>query len=635
MNEKEELKKLKNDCSILEGQVKLLVKTELKLRRTQAELVDSKEKIKEYSKTLEQKVEERTKEIKESYNFIESVISSMTDSFIVIDTNGKIIKLNQSMINLIKKKEDDKDNENIEKFIGKNIIEFLPIKQIIKDPDTGLFKINKPLINFELDYITSDDISLVLSLSASPVFDTNNNIVSTVIIIHNITNLKNIERNLKHIATHDTLTNLPNRILLNDRINQAISKASRNKQLVPILLIDLDHFKEINDTLGHDAGDFLLKEISVRIKSSLREYDTASRMGGDEFVIALCDIISEDDISIVAERLLNSFNDPITIDNHIINITSSIGISIYPNDGDDIESLLKHADIAMYSAKEMGGNRFCFFKSKMGKILKEKLKIRDNLKKAIERNEFILHYQPLVETDSGKYFAAEALIRWNHPELGFIGPLNFIDIAEKTGLILPIGKWVLRTACNQGRIWHCNGLNKLSIAVNLSVVQLYEKNMVNNLIEILDETKFSPENLILEITESTAMHNIEISTKVIKKLNKLGIKVYIDDFGSGYSSLNRLKTLPIYALKIDKFFIQNVVDDPFDAAIVRAIILMAHSLNIKVIAEGVETKEQLNFLKSIELKYEKILVCDNVQGYLFSKPVNAEEFTLLLKNSEK
>ena len=449
-----------------------------------------------------------------------------------------------------------------------------------------------------------------------------------------IQKLKETEKILEYGATHDPLTNLPNRALMHDRVSRAISRAQRGKTLFSLLLLDLDGFKEINDTLGHETGDLLLKKVSAEIQKCLRECDTLARMGGDEFVLVFNDLKNTMDAEIMASRILNVFKPPFLIQNHEINITPSIGIAIYPDNGDNIEILLKNADLAMYEAKKLGGNRFNYFTPTMGAAVRERMIVRENLQNAISKNEFIIYYQPLNETDSGKLTGAEALIRWQHPQHGMIEPLNFIAIAESTGLIRPLGEWVLRTACAQGKKWQEQGYNKINIAVNISNIQLREKDITGKIKTIVSESGYPPENLILEITETSAMSNIEHNILILKELSEFGVKIYIDDFGTSYSSLNWLKKLPIHGLKIDRFFIQNISEDSFNAAIVKTIIVMAHSLNLKVIAEGVETPGQLEFLKTARWSFEEKLQCDQVQGFLFSKPVTAEKFSVLLEKKK-
>ncbi len=442
------------------------------------------------------------------------------------------------------------------------------------------------------------------------------------------------EERFRHLATHDSLTNLPNRVLLHDRLTQAIARARRSKNYVAFLLLDLDRFKEINDTLGHDTGDILLQETAKVLSRSVRECDTVARMGGDEFIVILVDLNTPNDSAFITQRILNAFTAPFLIANREIHVAPSIGMSLFPDDGEDIETLLKDADIAMYMSKGSGGNTFTQFSTSMNKDAEEKMLMTNALRKAVERNELQLHYQPLIDLNTSRIAGIEALLRWQRSEDEFISPLTFIPIAESTGLIVPIGEWVLRTACKQNARWQQEGFPPVPIAVNISARQLHQKNLVSLVLEILEENNLAPENLILEITETTAMENADESIKILNSLYQMGIKIFIDDFGSGYSSIGRLKNLPVHALKIDPFFTQHIVDDPDDAAIVMSIMAMAHSLNIKVIAEGVETEAQLEKLQTLEWSNENTFCCDQIQGYFFSRPVPAEEFTSLFINQQ-
>jgi diguanylate cyclase (GGDEF)-like protein len=570
--------------------------------------------------------------LEESNNFIEGVIESMTDILLVIDLVGKIIKTNRAFSHFFMPK--DKPTE-LWKPEGREIAEFLPIAHIFGDRFPEHYSLNTPISNIEIVCTSNENISLPLSLSAAPVYDTFGGIRGSVIILRDISLQKEAEKNLKYLASHDLLTELPNRVLLNDRVQQAISRAARYNQTVAILLLDLDRFKEVNDTLGHDAGDRLLKEASCRLKTCLREYDTVARMGGDEFVLAISEMKHLDEVNVIANRILSAFNSPILISDWDFHITTSIGISLFPNDGDNLDVLLKNADIAMYTAKKRGGNNVCFYTQSMGKASEENINIKNNLIQAVENSEFELYYQPLIDTESGKIVSTEALIRWIHPTEGIIAPLRFIPIAESTGLITQIGRWVLRSACEQCMRWQEKGFEGIPVSVNISTRQLYDESLTRTIFEVLEETGLPPQYLILEITESSAMQSIETAIRVIDILRERGIRIFLDDFGSGYSSFSWLKVLPVQAIKIDRYFIQHVTDDPFDAAIVQAIVFMAHSLDIIVIAEGVENIAQLEFLRSIKYSSNESTKCDEVQGFLFSKPIPAKDFERLLVSQKK
>ncbi|GFE62442.1 bifunctional diguanylate cyclase/phosphodiesterase [Geobacter sp. AOG2] len=435
------------------------------------------------------------------------------------------------------------------------------------------------------------------------------------------------ENEIQQLINYDTLTSLPNRTLLHDRLRHAIAQAVRDRQMVGVLFLDLDRFKGINETLGHRAGDKLLKTIAKRLKACVRETDTLARIGGDEFAIVLMGVSSEEVVTAVTKKILGLISEPIFIDGHEIYTTGSIGIALYPMDGEDGATLLKHADQAMYQAKERDGNNFQFFSSEMNIKVLERMMLENSLRKALERGDLFLLYQPQVNTRTGTIIGLEALIRWNHPDLGVILPDKFIYLAEETGLIIPIGEWVLRTACFQAKSWQQQGFAPMRMAVNLSAKQFAQKNLDDIVAAILLESGLDPNWLELEITESTIMKNPDSNTRMLHRLKDMGISLAIDDFGTGYSSLSYLKHFPINRLKIDRMFVRDIAINPDDAAIVEIIISMAHTLKLSVTAEGVETRPLMEFLSSRN--------CAEMQGYLFSRPVRAEEITKILENGLK
>ena len=428
---------------------------------------------------------------------------------------------------------------------------------------------------------------------------------------------------LQHQATHDTLTGLANRSLLHDSLSRAISFASRNGHDVWVAFVDLDRFKTINDTLGHKAGDVLLNTMATRLREGLRESDTVARLGGDEFVLVLPGF-PEGRLSIqTIQRIMQAIAKPIELEGREYSLTSSVGVAIYPSDGANALDLLEYADMAMYRAKELGRNNFQFFTAEMNVRLLERIRLEQALKDAIEREEFTLHYQPQVDLYSGQIIGVEALIRWQHPELGLVSPIRFIGLAEETGLISAIGAWVFRTACLQNKAWQDAGFPPIRIAVNLSARQLADPMLIDSIASVLRETDLAPTCLEIEITESSVMADVEQSIQILRQLKALGIKLAIDDFGTGYSSLAYLKRFPIDVLKIDQSFVRDVETDPDNAAIVNSIISLAHNLELDVIAEGVETGNQLAYLKRQR--------CDVMQGYHFSRPLPVEEIEAIMR----
>lgn len=450
---------------------------------------------------------------------------------------------------------------------------------------------------------------LILSL----VRDEEGKIVNHIAIYSDITERKREEDRIQFLASHDVLTNLPNRSLLSDRLAQALAFAERNQNKVGVMFIDLDHFKNINDSLGHDVGDALLKQVSERISQCLRRTDTIARLGGDEFVAVLPEIASENEVAYVAEKILESFAGKFVVDGHQLSVTPSVGMSIYPEDGVDVTTLLRNADMAMYRAKDVGRNTLQFYRAEMTQSINERLQLEMALRQSISNKELYLVYQPQINIASGDMVGMEALLRWQHPVLGSVSPVRFIPVAEESGLILEMGEWVLREVCLQGRIWQAQGYKLVPIAVNVSGVQFKRGNIVERVRAILNETKYAPALIELEITESVLMDLGDSSLEVMSELKALGVHLALDDFGTGYSSLSRLKTFPLDYLKIDQSFVRDISTDPDDAAIVRAVLSMSHEMGISVIAEGVETKEQLAFLTELQ--------CKEYQGYLFSRPV--------------
>ena len=437
-----------------------------------------------------------------------------------------------------------------------------------------------------------------------------------------ITERKQMEEVIQHRAHHDPLTDLPNRLLFRDILSIELAKSRRGKKRFAVLFLDLDRFKYINDTLGHDTGDQLLKEVAERLRRSMRASDTVSRMGGDEFNILLTEISNAGDIITIAQKVADSFRMPFEISRHVFNMSTSIGISIYPDDGESMEDLFKNADIAMYHAKGQGGNSYQFYNETMNIRLMERMRLERWLRQALDRAELAVYYQSLFTIEPRRVIGAEALVRWRHPDLGMLDPVRFLPIAEEIGLITAIDEWVLKTACAQMKEWHDAGLPRLCVTVNLSAKQLQKSDFVERIAGILGEVGFDPHHLGVEISESVAMRHLEQAIPNMISLAEMGVGISIDNFGTGYSSLNYLKKLPVQKVKIDKSFLQDIASDSANRAIVSAVTAMARDMKLRVAAVGVETEEQLEFLKSTG--------CDEAQGFLFGRPVPAEEFRKLI-----
>jgi len=447
-----------------------------------------------------------------------------------------------------------------------------------------------------------------------------------VAVFTDITELHEKEEHIRHQAYHDALTGLPNRLLFQDRLKQSLLMAERSNQPLAVMFLDLDRFKMINDTFGHHAGDELLRLVADRLSALLRQSDTVSRFGGDEFVVLLTNAEDLDDVRSVAGKIIEVFARPLTIDDHELVISTSIGISLYPEHGSDAATLMKNADAAMYSAKESGRNTFKLYSSDMNAKASYHLAIESRLRKALETRAFELHYQPRVSLSTGEITSVEALIRWNDSEYGAIPPSDFIPIAEESGLIIPIGEWVLETACAQAQSWRDMG-HELRVSVNLSPLQFSYATLVDHIAQLLEDTSLPGQCLELELTETMIMQQAEQTIDTLKRLKALGILVAIDDFGTGYSSLSYLKRFPIDTLKVDKSFVRDITTDSSDAAIIETIITLGRSLSIEVVAEGVETAEQLAFLKERD--------CDAIQGYYFSRPLPQIDLTRLLQTGQR
>jgi diguanylate cyclase (GGDEF)-like protein/PAS domain S-box-containing protein len=471
--------------------------------------------------------------------------------------------------------------------------------------------------------IRRDGVEVPIEGSIAPIHDRQGKAMGAVLVSRDVSIARAASLQMSHSAEHDFLTGLPNRMLLNDRCTQAIVLARRHAKQTAVMFLDLDGFKHINDSLGHSVGDRLLQSIAGRLVDCARASDTVSRPGGDEFIVLLSEMQHPEDAAIAARRVLQAVAEPHSIGEHELHITASIGVSIYPDDGLDAETLIKNADTAMYQAKENGRQNYQCFNPAMNARAVERQSIEQGLRRALERNEFSLHYQPKVNFEIGAITGAEALIRWTHPTQGTVAPAQFISIAEDCGLILPIGNWVLRQACKQAQDWVDAGLPRATMAVNVSAKEFRGQDFLEGVFAILDETGLDPSLLELELTERVLMKHSESAASILQSLRERGVKVAIDDFGTGYSSLSYLRKFSVDALKIDQSFVGQINAPGDDGCIVTAVISMARSLKLRVVAEGVETLEQLTFLQRHE--------CDEAQGYYFSRPVPPEQFADLLR----
>lgn len=449
-----------------------------------------------------------------------------------------------------------------------------------------------------------------------------------VVIVRDITERKLTEERISHMAHHDALTGLPNRSLLEERVQQAMLHAQRYGRCVTVAFMDLDHFKLINDTLGHKAGDELLKTVAARMLACVRQTDTVMRLGGDEFVIILADQSDKmESITPILQKLRDAIAEPIFIDDQRLEVTTSMGLAIYPADGQDSDTLLMNADAAMYQAKALGRNNYQFYTAEMNARVQEKLLLQEGLRSALLREEFFLVYQPQVDLRSGRVIGVEALVRWRHPEKGIVSPADFIGLAEESGYIVTIGNWVLHTACRQMKAWQAAGIPPLSLSVNVSARQFRDNGLAAQVTQALRDSGLAAQHLDLELTESLIMQNQKQAVSTMQELKAMGVRFSIDDFGTGYSNLSALKSFPISRLKLDRSFVHDLPDDEDDKAIATAVTLLAHELNLKVVAEGVETEAQLVFLRDIG--------CDQMQGYYFSKPLEADELTRLMRSVDR
>jgi diguanylate cyclase (GGDEF)-like protein/PAS domain S-box-containing protein len=556
--------------------------------------------------------------VKESEAALLGFISSASDLVFCADRTGTILYANRIFIELLV---NDKTDGNVSVNLYESVDD--DTCTLLSELVAQVFQNSQPA-HMDVSFISTDKqaVDVEMSLTAG-VHSGDLPVVWGV--CRDITERKRAQSALYSLAHHDILTGLPNRVLLEDRLVQAKAFAHRQQTGFALLFLDLDRFKIINDTLGHAIGDELLRLVASRLQRTLRETDTVARIGGDEFIVILANTELREDVSILADKIMKSLALPFHLRDHELFVTTSLGGCMYPEDDLDTESMMKKADIAMYHAKALGRNNFQFYDSQMDQNASRRFVISNSLRKGLERQEFRLYYQPKVDMSSGRIVAMEALIRWEHPELGLLSPLEFIQLAEENGLIVQLGEWVLREACNQNVRWHKEGITNLRVAVNLSGYQLQHKSLLSVVRCVLEETGIQPDNLEFEITESVIMQNPDYAVTILSAITDLGIHISIDDFGTGYSSLAHLKKFSVNTLKIDKSFVRDVSMNSADAAIATAIIAMGNSLNLNIIAEGVETQAQYDFLKENN--------CGQIQGYLISRPLPSDEFIKVLKQN--
>lgn len=572
------------------------------------------EKIRRSLNHYQAQINQQDAQLRENEMRMRTILDNVVDGILTIDEKGCIESCNMAGGIIF--------SESPELLVGKNIsslIESETLQDYFTYYGQRFHKLDDAMQSndtCELLGIKSDHSIFPMEIALSKIEMSGRQLY--VVVVRDITERKRAEEKLLYMANFDELTGLPNRTLFRDRLTQAVAHARLEKNMAAVIFFDLDQFKKVNDSAGHHVGDQLLIGAAARLRKSVREIDTVSRFGGDEFMVILESIHNVDEVTDLVERMLLEMEKPFQLDQQEVFVGASAGIALYPIDDTNIDNLLKNADTAMFRAKEIGGNSYQYFQAEMNSKAVERLKLESALRYALEKNQFELYYQPRINVKQDRVIGMEALLRWNHPELGTVSPLHFIPILEETGLIMAVGDWVLETACRHTKIWHEAGFTDLSVSVNLSTRQFRQKDLDVRMRDIWEKCDFDPHYLELEITESVLMENMESAIDILTSFHDMGVRISIDDFGTGYSSLSYLKRFPIDTLKIDRSFVRDIIADIDDAVITEGIIALARSLQLQVVAEGVENQDQLRFLKALQ--------CDEVQGFHFSRPLPLQEF---------
>ncbi len=567
-------------------------------------------------RVMGRQLEELEERYRSAFNYLKKIINSIADPIFVKDGQHRWVFLNDAFCNFI--------GYSREELRGKSDYDFFPRNEadIFLSKDELVFASGEENLSEE-QFTTAKGVVHTI-LTKRNLYTDEEGKKFIVGIIRDITQRKQLEETIRHQAFYDPLTDLPNRRLFVEYLTLEMAEARRNRRKLAVLFLDLDRFKTINDTLGHETGDKLLKEVAQRLKSCIRESDRAARLGGDEFNILVTDISYPEEAAIIVKKILETCNEAYNISGHELNITPSIGISIYPDDGQHVEDLMRNADTAMYQAKERGRNTFRFYNPSLNVRTLDRAMLEHSLRLSIERRELVIHYQPQVVIETGEITCVEALVRWQHPTLGLLHPSSFLPLAEESGLIVSIDSWMLRSACAQNKAWQQAGLPPVCVSVNLSARQFQQPDLAETVSAVLKEFDLKPQYLDLEITENTVMHDIESSKANLMRLADIGVVFSIDDFGTGYTSLGWFRKLPIQKLKIDKSLIRDIEEESGNRTIISAIIALAHTLELKVVAEGVETESEAAFLRSSG--------CDEMQGFVFSRPLPAEELMTLISH---